>query len=102
MTRSATFAVAAMLTLAPIAISAHEGHNHKKVMGTVKSIDTARIELSLKGGGNQTIPLSKRTMVMRGKEMVGVDQVKSGMRVIVVLGEDGKTAETIKLGVPSK
>jgi len=102
MTRSATFAIAALLALAPNAISAHEGHSHKKVMGTVKSMDAARIELSLKGGASQTIPLSNRTMVMRGKEMVGADQVKSGMRVIVVLGEDGKTAETIKLGVPSK
>jgi hypothetical protein len=37
---------------------------------------------------------------MRGKESVGIDQVKPGARVIVVLGEDDKTAGSIKLGVP--
>lgn len=77
-------------------------HTHKEVMGTVKSIDSTRIELTLKGGKVLSIPLAKSTMFMRGKAMVGADQVQPGIRVVVVLAEDDKTAENVKLGPASK
>lgn len=87
------------LLLVPGIVSAH---THKEVMGTVKSIDSTRIELMLKGGKVLSIPLAKNTMVMRGKDMVGADQVLPGIRVVVVLAEDDKTAENIKLGPAPK
>lgn len=87
------------LLLVPGIVSAH---THKEVMGTVKSIDSARIELALKGGKTHSIPLAKSTMFMRGKDMVGADQVQPGMRVVVVLAEDDKTAENVKLGPAPK
>ncbi len=78
-------------------------HTHKEVMGTVKSIDAVRIELLTKSGKILSIPLVKSTMYMRGKKMVGADQVQLGFRVVVVLAEDDKTAETVKLGpAPTK
>lgn len=87
------------LVLVPGIVSAH---THKEVMGTVKFIDAARIEVKVKNGKVITIPLSKSTMIMRGKEMVGADQVQPGIRVVVVLAEDDKTAENIKLGPSPK
>ena len=73
-------------------------HAHKEVTGTVKSIDSAQIELVVKGGKVLPIPLARSTMVMRGKDMVSADQVRPGIHVTVVLAEDDKTAENIKLG----
>jgi hypothetical protein len=87
------------LLLTPSLLSAH---THKRVMGTVKSIDAARIEVAQKNGKNLSIPLAKNTMFMRGKAMVSADQVKPGIRVVVVLAEDDKTAETIKFEPASK
>ncbi len=60
-------------------------------------MDASKIELTLKNGKVQTIPLAKNTMIMRGSEMVGADQVKPGLRVVVVFAEDDRTAETIKV-----
>ncbi|WP_243317116.1 hypothetical protein [Geothrix paludis] len=74
-----------------------QAHTHKSLMGTVKAMDNARIELTLKNGKTQAIPLAKSTMIMRGNEMVGADQVKPGMRVVVILAEDDHTAETVKI-----
>lgn len=87
------------LLLVPGIVSAHV---HKEVMGTVKSIDSARIEMVLKDGKVLSIPLAKNTMFMRGKDMVGADQVKPGIRAVVTLAEDDKTAENVKLGPAPK
>lgn len=100
MTKSAAIVIAASLLISPTTALGHEGHNYKKLMGTVETIDATRIELALKDGQQQSIPLSKRIKIMRGNKSVGIDQVKPGVRVIVMLGEDDKTAVTIKLGVP--
>ena len=96
---SSSLLLTSALLLMPAIASAH---THKEVMGTVKSIDSARIELVLKGGKVLSIPLAKSTMFMRGKDMVGADQVQPGIRVVVVLAEDDKTAENVKLGPVSK
>jgi hypothetical protein len=87
------------LLLVPGIFSAN---THKEVMGTVKSIDSTRIELVVKGGKVVSFPITKSTMVMRGKDMVGADQVQPGMDVVVVLAEDEKTAENIKLSPASE
>ncbi len=89
----------AMVLFVPSLVQAH---THKSVMGTVKAIDATHIELTLKDGKNKSFPIVKNTMVMRGKDMVGADQVKPGLRVVVVLAEDDKTAENIKLGSEPK
>ncbi|WP_291272302.1 hypothetical protein [Geothrix sp.] len=74
-----------------------QAHTHKTLMGTVKAMDGSKIQLTLKNGKAQTIPLAKSTMIMRGSEMVSADQVKLGLRVVVVLAEDDRTAETIRI-----
>jgi hypothetical protein len=62
------------------------------VNGTLKAINATRIVVTLKDGKDQTIPLAKDTMFMRGNDMIGADQVKAGMQVMVALATDGKTA----------
>lgn len=96
---ASSYLLASAILLAPGIASAH---THKEIMGTVKSIDANRIELVGKDGKAVSIPLSKTTMFMRGKDMVGADQVKPGQRVVVVLAEDDKTAENVKLGPAQK
>ncbi|MBI3130293.1 MAG: hypothetical protein HYZ13_02950 [Acidobacteria bacterium] len=95
MNRPSSMVLTSALIFAPAIVSAH---THKEVMGTVKAIDSSRIELMTKNGKLLSIPLVKSTMFMRGKKMVGSDQVQPGLRVVVVLAEDDKTAETVKLG----
>lgn len=99
MNRPSSLLLTSALLLVPGILSAH---THKEVMGTVKSIDSTRIELQAKNGKALSIPLAKNTMFMRGKKMVGADQVQPGIRVVVVLAEDDTTAEIIKLGPVSK
>ncbi len=95
MTKPSLFLCAALLAVPAIV----QAHTHKVIMGTVKRMDSTRIEVILKNGKVQAIPLDKHTMVMRGRDMVGADQVKPGLRVVVVLAEDDHTAENIKLPV---
>ncbi|BDU73154.1 hypothetical protein [Mesoterricola silvestris] len=90
-----TCLLASTILLSPAIASAH---THKEIMGTVKSLNASQIALVSRDGKAITIPLARTTMFMRGKDMVGADQVKPGQRVVVVLGEDDKTAETVKLG----
>ncbi len=87
------------LLLVPGIVSAH---THKEVIGKVKFISSTRIELVVKGGKVVSIPINKTTMIMRGKDMVAADQVHPRMDVVVVLAEDDKTAENIKLGEAPK
>lgn len=62
------------------------------VSGTLKAINSTSIVVTLQDGTDQTIPLGKDTMFMKGNDMIGADQVKAGMKVMVALGKDNKTA----------
>ena len=92
----------AVMLLIPAVVLAHGGHKHKTIMGTVQSIDASRIDLRTKDGKREVVPLAKGTMFMRGQAMVNVADVKPGTRVVIVLGEDDKTAQNVKLGVTKK
>lgn len=99
MNRSFQRLLPALLLLTPSIVHAH---THMTIMGTVKTIDAAHIEVTLKDGKSRSIPLAKNTMFMRGKDMIQADQVKPGVRVVIVLAEDDKTAEHVKIGTESK
>jgi hypothetical protein len=94
----------ALAFVAPRAF-AHEGHDHAaagdKVMGTVSAVhkDMNHIEVKDKAGKIVGISVNDKTMYMKGKAMVKLDDVKVGARVVVtVTGEgDQKTATKIQL-----
>ena len=71
----------------------------KMLKGTVKTIDSAQILLTLKDGKDLAVPLAADTMFMRGSAMVGADQVKPGMQVTIALGKDDKTAAHVMIGM---
>lgn len=99
MNRPASLFLTSALLLVASTASAHV---HKVVMGTVKSIDATRLELTKTDRKVLSIPLVKETLFVRGGSRVAPDQVKVGMRVVVTLAEDDKTAERVKLGpIPS-
>src|SRR5436190_8070720 len=81
---------------------AHGGHKHKTLMGTVQSIDASHIDLKTRNGKRLSVPLSKDTMFMRGEAMVSAVEVTTGARVVIVLGEDDKTAAQVKVGAAKK
>lgn len=90
----ATFSLCIALMGAPALLQAH---THKRLLGTLQSVDASRLVLALKDGSTRSIPLAKETRVLVGEKAVGRDQLKPGLRVVVVLAEDDTTAETIKL-----
>jgi len=94
--------VLAAVLLIPALLLAHGGHKHKTIMGIVKSIDASHVNLTTKAGKSVAVPLAENTMFMRGKKMVASDQVKPGTRVVIVLGEDDKTAAHVKIGAATK
>lgn len=77
----------------------HGGRQHK-AMGTVTSIDATQIAIKDTQGKAMTIPLASNTMFMKGSAMAKLSDVKTGMRVVIEMGEDGK-AKHVKLGAAS-
>lgn len=85
-----------MLTflLAMSAALAHEGHSH--VMGTVEVVTAAHIEVKTKDGKAVTVPITKETRYVKGKEKAAQTDVHVGDRVVVDLEKSG-TAEEVRL-----
>jgi hypothetical protein len=95
MKRFQAWFMAATVSVLGVQVQAHGDHH---ILGTVKRVGGGQLVLTLKDGKEQTIALAKGTMVMRGAAMVGLDQVKPGVRVVVSLTEDDRAAAHIKLG----
>lgn len=70
--------------------AAHEGHSHR-VMGIVKAVDAAHMEIERKDGDKVSVSLNADTKYRRGKASVTAAEVKVGDRVVVTLVEkEGK------------
>jgi Ca2+/H+ antiporter len=95
--KESLIAVLVAALLIPTLLLAHGGHKHKTIMGTVKSINASHIDLKTTAGKAMAVPLAKSTRFMRGEKSVGRDQVKPRTRVVIVLGEDDKTAAQVKI-----
>ena len=77
----------------------HEGHPHK-VLGTVTTAASDHVMLKDKDGKDVTVFLTKDTKVLRAKKPMKVDDIKTGMRVVVtaVMQKERMMATTIELG----
>ena len=86
-----------MLSLALPALLLAHGGSHKKVMGTISGVDVAQLHVTTTDGHDTDVPLTSKTVFMKGKKKVAATDAQVGMRVVVELSTDG-TAETVRLG----
>jgi hypothetical protein len=99
MTRRACLLACALLTFAPAALLAHDGHDHK-IMGTVSMLHENHLEVKATDGKTSTITLDGKTKIVRGKTKVVPADIKVGDRVVVNVG-NGKAplvAKEVQLG----
>ncbi len=102
MTRRFGIALVALFVLSVAGGSsalAHEGHAHK-VLGTVTMAASDHVMLKDKDGKDVTVLITKTTKVLRDKKPMKIEDIKSGMRVVVtaVTEKEKLVATTIELG----
>ena len=97
-TRSLLVGLAACVAI-PAAAFAHAGHVHK-IMGTVTARDAKHVEVKTPSGEILSIAVNNDTKVIRAKKKVTFDDVQTGRRVVVDIGdgEDPLIAREIQLG----
>ena len=94
-------AIVAALAL-PKAGWAHDGHEHKKVMGTVTAIDGQHLDVKTTDGKTVSVMLNDKTTYMHGKmKMADGKMLKAGDRVVIEVEGEGKmmTAKSVQMGV---
>jgi hypothetical protein len=97
MKRFAVLVLAAVL-LAPAAIAAHEGHNHK-TLGTVSAIHENHLEVKDEKGKVTTFALEPTTKIRRAAAKAGVGDIKVGDRVVVTARESKDKAGKVTVNV---
>ena len=102
--RAAMLVLTTVLTLGwRLQSFAHEGHDHK-IMGTVTMAAPDHVMLKDKDGKDVTVHINADTKVLQAKKPMKVDDIKSGMRIVVTAvtvqekGADKLVAKTIELG----
>lgn len=80
------FAVLALSLLIPAVPMAHPGHDHK-LMGTITSIDKNKVVVKTTEGKDMTFEILPTTTFKRGKAKGAQTELKSGMRVVVNIGD---------------
>lgn len=91
---------ALLLGLAPLSASAHEGHDHGPVLGTVERIEGNRLELKSPDGKPVTVALNAGTTYFKGKDPATKADLKAGLRVAVEVVETktGPEAKVVRIG----
>lgn len=90
------FAVLALTLLAPALPMAHPGHEHK-TMGTIASVDKAKLVVKSTEGKDVTFDIIPTTTFKRGKDKGAAADLKAGMRVVVITaGETESKAKEIQ------
>ena len=92
-------AVLAACVVVPASLYAHAGHVHK-IMGTVTARDAKHVDVKTPSGEVLSIAVNNDTKVIRAKKKVAFDDVQTGRRVVVDIGdgEDPLVAREIQLG----
>jgi len=75
---------------------AHAGHHH--LFGTVKQLNGDALVVHTTAGADATVTLTKSTVYKRGEAAANRADVVPGVRVVIDLTTDGKSAEIVKLG----
>ncbi|HSB64494.1 MAG TPA: hypothetical protein VLJ18_10030 [Thermoanaerobaculia bacterium] len=95
-----------VMVFAPGVVAAHEGEDHmkhKKVMGTVTSVDAekGRLEIKMKDGRSETVSLDKSTKVMKGDKPTTIGHVTVGARVVVTTMDHSGMRMAIEVRLPA-
>jgi len=96
MKRAVLAVVAALLMTSAVAF-AHGDNEH--VRGTVTSITDSAITVETTAKQTRTIPVTAKTMIMRGDAHLTIKDVKAGDRVVIDVDKKSKTAVDVKVGV---
>lgn len=96
-------ALAVLFFLCAVVAAAHDGHVHKRLLGTVATVSADQLTITGRDGNDVEIALNARTRVLRGSNRVKLDEVKPGERVAVGVSSDKApyTAVEIRLGAGS-
>ncbi len=92
-----TIVIALVISLFALASFAHAGHSHD-FLGVVKSVSGSQLVVTTRAGQDLTFVLSPKTAYLRDGKAAARSELVTGMRVAVHVGDDHKTATTIKLG----
>ncbi len=95
--------VVAAAALAAGALQAHEGHAHKKFMGTVTMADESHVMIKSEDGKELTFLLAKSTKLYRGKGKVTAQtaKIEVGERVVVSVSSDKEPYTAVEVRLPA-
>jgi hypothetical protein len=88
--------VTLFLFLFAAAAFAHAGHHH--VFGSVKQVTADALLVHTREGADATISLTKATVYKRGDADATRADLVPGVRVVIDMTTDGKSAEIVKIG----
>ena len=78
--------VAALFSVATVALGAHPGHDHK-VMGTIAVVDGAFVTITTTDGKELTFEVTDATRLLKGKAQGARGDLKAGLRVVANVGD---------------
>jgi len=96
MRRTVLAVLAAVLMTSALAF-AHGDAEH--VRGTVTSVTDTQIVVLTTTKQTRTIPITDKTMIMKGEAHLAAKDIKAGDRVVVDVDKKSKMATEIKVGV---
>lgn len=98
--RKALAVLTLALVIVPASAFAHNGKEHK-ILGTVVSMDATHMDVRNTKGTRVSVPLTRKTMFMRGNAMAKASDVTTGTRVVIEMSEDGN-AEHVRMPAAKK
>ncbi len=91
-----TFILAVSLIIISATAFAHAGHKHS-FLGTVKAVSANELTIATVDAKDATFVLTNKTAYLRDGAPARKQDLVPGLRVAVLVDEDGRTATTIKL-----
>ncbi len=94
--------LAVLFSLCAGAAAAHDGHVHKRLLGTVSAVSKDILTITDRDGQTVEIALNARTRVVRGKARATLDEVKAGDRVAVGVSSDKAPYTAVEIRLSSE
>src|SRR5262245_10735455 len=95
--RRTVLGILAMFLMTSAIAFAHGDAEH--VRGTVTSVTDTAITVQTTAKQTRTIPITAKTMIMKGEAHLTAKDIKTGDRVVIDVDKKSKMATEIKVGV---